>query len=283
MGNYTKQLSSWRKHLIDIRPHECKTYNFFDTKPNMIFVQNPSDKPLLVSLDNMPTLENYDWRIKGNFGRCIGRPYGTQQIYLINTSDNEITVPMWSINDEFQFSILQDFTIENLTIDEEALKNLTYDGIIKGFESALPSGNNTIGKVDLTGNANQLLSSIGTTNSQLVAQLNNIYLRQNEIIQKINNLRPIRTESMYGYCILKTNVSGDFSNLGKIRIVEITNTSQNTEIVVNSSNSSYNGYLLDVGESLKNVFMPNGFLITVEGAYSSIEDVTVTMVLEFYE
>ena len=85
MGNLKNKLSSWRKQIIEVTKRTCKSYTFFDTKPNMIYVQNNSNFPIYISLDSIPTTEKYDFKIKSNSERCIGRPYGSQQIYILNT------------------------------------------------------------------------------------------------------------------------------------------------------------------------------------------------------
>ncbi len=161
------KLSSWRKQVIEVPKRTTKTVNFFDTKPNMIFVQNNYTLPIYVSLDSIPTLSKHDYKIKANYGKCVGRPYGTQQFYIMNDSDIDMTIPIWSIAEEFDFSILQDFSIDELNLADESLEALKSDGIIKGFSEGvmLPRGTNEIGSVKILDESlNFLITKLGGQN-----------------------------------------------------------------------------------------------------------------------
>lgn len=170
------KLSSWRKQLIEVPRRTCKTVNFFDTKPNMIFVQNNYNFPFFVSLDSIPTTKKFDYKIKSNYGKCVGRPYGTQQFYILNDNDIDMTVPIWSIAEEFDFSILQDFSLEELSLTSENLEALKPDGIIKGFENGvmLPQGTNEIGSVSLSSEDKEILQETSLSGLQIYNTLDDV-------------------------------------------------------------------------------------------------------------
>lgn len=138
-------VASWRQEEIKISGNALKTMYFSDTTPNMFYLQNPNDVPLLVGITKTPTQTSYEYKVEPNTSRTFGRPIPTSQLYILNTSNKDITVSLFSVNDEFNLSILQNQSISVGDI------NGTFDGIIRGFSDgvSLPSGNNTLGNVNI--------------------------------------------------------------------------------------------------------------------------------------
>ena len=92
MGNLSKELSSWRKQVVTCKSGIITTIDFMDTRPNIMFIMNPTEAILLASIDHSPTPKNYDFKIKGHYTRLIGKPTRTRQCYIYNDSDIECDV-----------------------------------------------------------------------------------------------------------------------------------------------------------------------------------------------
>ena len=93
----SKQSMSWRQEDITIPANSMQTITFLDTKPNMFFVQNPSDAIIHVGISNLPTEKNYEFKINNNSTKTFGRPTGTARLYLYNISGSAVTVSLFSV------------------------------------------------------------------------------------------------------------------------------------------------------------------------------------------
>lgn len=143
MGNLSKELSSWRKQVVTCKSGIITTVDFMDTRPNIMFIMNPTEAILLASIDNSPTPKNYDFKIKGHYTRLIGKPTRTRQCYIYNDSDIECDVQVYSLYDEkFDPSWIKDFNIENVNISSETLDTIrdmitgkvVIDGVKEGLK-----------------------------------------------------------------------------------------------------------------------------------------------------
>lgn len=139
-----KNIASWRQEEINLSGNALRTMYFADTTPNMFYLQNPNDVPLLVGITRTPTETSYEYRVEPNTSRTFGRPIPTSNLYILNPSNKAVTISLFSVNDVFDISILQS---QSLNVSD--IEGMAYDGIIKGFSSgvSLPSGTNTLGKV----------------------------------------------------------------------------------------------------------------------------------------
>ena len=143
MGNLSKELSSWRKQVVTCKSGIITTIDFMDTRPNIMFIMNPTESILLASIDHSPTPKNYDFKIKGHYTRLIGKPTRTRQCYIYNDSSIDCDVQVYSLYDEkFDPSWIKDFNIENVNISSETLDTIrdmitgkvVIDGIKEGLK-----------------------------------------------------------------------------------------------------------------------------------------------------
>lgn len=187
MGNLSKELSSWRKQIVTCKSGIITTIDFMDTRPNIMFIMNPTEATLLASIDHSPTPKNYDFKIKGHYTRLIGKPTRTRQCYIYNDSNIDCDVQVYSLYDEkFDPSWIKDFNIENVNISNETLEaikemitgNVVIDGVKDGV--VLPVTNEYFSEMErhLT-----LIQNYVKNVSTLSAQT--------EIIQKLEELRDV--------------------------------------------------------------------------------------------
>lgn len=122
MGVLSNELSSWRKNIVDCSAGEVTTLNFRDTRPNVMLVMNPTEYEILCNLDSIPSEKHFDFRIKNHYARLVGKPVATSQVYFLNTSNETVTLQIYSIYDKnFDPSWLSDFSIDNVNLGSESI------------------------------------------------------------------------------------------------------------------------------------------------------------------
>lgn len=158
------EYSSWREQDINIEPYTLGTMDFLQTNPNIFVIQNPNNASVKVGISKIPTAERYEFQIEKNTTESVGRPIGTHQIYFYNDSSNEISLKVYSLESDFDLSILNNLAInlEHLSIESG---NMKLDGFAEGV--SLPGGSNEIGRVSL--NASQFI-----TFTNVLSELQNI-------------------------------------------------------------------------------------------------------------
>lgn len=180
---------SWRHQQVNISGHGLKTINFSDTTPNMFMVQNPSAATLHIGISNIPTADSYEFRVNPNSSKTFGRPIQTTELFLLNMSNADITINLYSVLDVFDLGLMQDSTV---TIEEGALKEIKGDGLVKGFAPGvgLPYGVNYLGKVDIDhvsdfgDTAKDYLSGL---TAQLVDSMTNGFSEIKTILSNLNS------------------------------------------------------------------------------------------------
>ena len=206
----------WETNNITIEGGEVKEISLDNSKPNMFVLQNANPVDINISLSHIPTLYNYEFQVKANTTDTFGRPSSTTKVYLFNTGSVTANVKLFSVNDTFDMNILKN---TNVNIDG-ATVTVEDNGVIKGFQAgvSLPSGSNTIGKVEL---GNNVSNTLNTINTNLDEQKENTLLISSSIIKVI----------MYLVQGLGVNPSGDFVYKNNADNLTINNTNSSTKII----------------------------------------------------
>ena len=209
----------WETNNISIEGGEVKEISLDNSKPNMFVLQNANPVDINISLSHIPTLYNYEFQVKANTTDTFGRPSSTTKVYLFNTGSVTANVKLFSVNDTFDMNILKN---TNVSIDGASV-TVEDNGIIKGFQAgvSLPSGTNTIGKVELGNTVSNTLNTINTSLNDQKENSTNILLSISSVIKVI----------MYLFEILGGNPSGDFVYENNISSLTINNSGTSTKIV----------------------------------------------------
>ena len=209
----------WETNNISIEGGEVKEISLDNSKPNMFVLQNANPVDINISLSHIPTLYNYEFQVKANTTDTFGRPSSTTKVYLFNTGSVTANVKLFSVNDTFDMNILKN---TNVNIDGASV-TVEDNGIIKGFQAgvSLPSGSNTIGKVELGNNVSNTLSTINTNLNEQKTNTSNILLTTTSIIKVVMMLA----------LSLGGNPSGNFVYKNKVSSLTINNSGTNTSIV----------------------------------------------------
>ena len=272
MGKLTNQLSTWRKDNVECKKGNVTTLWFKDTQPNIMFIQNDSDTELFVSIDHMPTRNDYAFKVKAHNNRLVARPYKTAQLYILNDGGTDVSCVVWSIFDTFRPEMLNDFSVDKIEIAsatvDEMINKLSYDGIIRGFANGVKvpevsgiaeSLTNLISNDAVTNVVNlyNILNSLGT----ITGKLQNIYDKQSHI----EDVKPIDINTFSSSSTNQViNISSVYASGNRFRIGTISNDSKtrNLEISIikDGDNSSF---ILKPDETLSDVWIDKATAISV--------------------
>lgn len=123
--------SDWRQQDVVIPAGQNYDVAFLDTKPNVFWILNLNNITLYASLHRTPTVELHEYEIKPMKADVFGRPLPCSRLYLLNASNVDVTITIFSAYQEFDISILKDL---NVAIDGESFK---YDGMINGVKTGV--------------------------------------------------------------------------------------------------------------------------------------------------
>ena len=272
MGKLTNQLSTWRKDNVECKKGNVTTLWFKDTQPNIMFIQNDSDTDLYVSIDHIPTRNDYAFKVKAHNNRLVARPYKTAQLYILNDGGTDVSCTVWSIFDTFRPEMLNDFSVDKIDLAsatlDEIISELSYDGVIRGFANGVKvpevSGiadsltslisNNAVTNVV---NLYNILNSLGT----IAGKIQSIYDKQSHI----EDIKPIDINTFSSSSTSTViNISSVYANGNRFRIGTISNDSKtrNLEIslIKDGDNSSF---ILKPDETLSDVWIDKATAISL--------------------
>ena len=133
MSNFVQfnDFSTWRQDTITIQPHEVGTVNFKQTTPNIFVIQNPNVALLKVGISSIPYEDKYEFKVDYNTTETIGRPFGSNNLYILNDSSMEVTILVFSIQKEFDPTILKNMNVSlnGYTIESNSEISGVVDGV----------------------------------------------------------------------------------------------------------------------------------------------------------
>lgn len=146
MTNQQIKQSTWRERQVDLHPG-VNEITFADTKPNHILINNLGSSVLTFGATIIPNLSIYDKQINP-FGEMLyARDTGlTRCLVYVEGLDN-CSIILTSFEDVFNPAALASSTSNGGSSGGGG----SFDGVIRGIAVPLPSGNNNIGRVVVTG------------------------------------------------------------------------------------------------------------------------------------
>ncbi|PGL57369.1 hypothetical protein CN939_30255 [Bacillus thuringiensis] len=140
--------NTWREVTLTLPPRMAYTHVFEDTKPNHYDINNLSVATLYAGVRVLPSPREYELMVPSNGRNILARKEGSSQIEIYNDSDVTARIILTSFNEPFNPAVLANSA--SGTSGGGGTGGTGGDGIIKGFTSSLPAGNNNIGKVVVT-------------------------------------------------------------------------------------------------------------------------------------
>ena len=140
-----KTYTGLSKNYATVPAFSITTIDYLDTKPNYFRVQNRGTTEIYCSTNNMPTTKHYDFAVAGKKMKMFAEPYNRTRLYIFNPSGSDVEVAVLSFQAEFE-----PLTLALSEIEVEMPKEFETSMAITSFNAPLPSGNNKIGKVEVT-------------------------------------------------------------------------------------------------------------------------------------
>lgn len=293
MGKLTSQLSTWRKDNVECKKGNVTTLWFKDTQPNIMFIQNDSDTDLFVSIDHIPTRNDYAFKVKAHNNRLVARPYKTAQLYILNDGGTDVSCVVWSIFDTFRPEMLNDFSVDKIDLAsatlDEMISELSYDGVIRGFANGvkvpeiadiveslenLLSGNTVDNIVNLYKIFNEL---------QMIGTKVNSFYNEGVNVPKIDKLIPVNVVYNTPTGTIATFTPTNSTN-NRIRVGFLSNDNlqKNLQVVCTKTDNSTQSLTLKPNEVVNEVWFLNVTKIEIKFADSSAFNSDVRYAFEEY-
>ena len=293
MGKLTSQLSTWRKDNVECKKGNVTTLWFKDTQPNIMFIQNDSETDLYVSIDHIPTRNDYAFKVKAHNNRLVARPYKTAQLYILNDGGTDVSCVVWSIFDTFRPEMLNDFSVDKIDLAsatlDEMISELSYDGVIRGFASGvkvpeiadilsslenLLSGNTVDNIVNLYKIFNEL---------QMIGKKVNSFYNEGVNVPKIDKLIPVNVVYNTPTGTLATfTPTNSTNNRIKVGFLSNDNLQKNLQVVCTKTDGSTQSLTLKANEVVNEVWFFNVANIEIKFADSSAFNSDVRYCFEEY-
>ena len=293
MGKLTNQLSTWRKDNVECKKGNVTTLWFKDTQPNIMFIQNDSNTDLFVSIDHMPTRNNYAFKVKAHNNRLVARPYKTAQLYILNDGGTDVSCVVWSIFDTFRPEMLNDFSVDKIDLAsatlDEIISELSYDGVIRGFASGVKVPE----IADIVASLENLLS-INTADNivnlykifnelQMIGTKVNSFYNEGVNVPKIDKLIPVNVVYNTPTGTLATfTPTNSTNNRIKVGFLSNDNLQKNLQVVCTKTDNSTQSLTLKPNEVVNEVWFLNVTKIEIKFADSSAFNSDVRYSFEEY-
>ena len=293
MGKLTSQLSTWRKDNVECKKGNVTTLWFKDTQPNIMFIQNDSDTDLYVSIDHIPTRNDYAFKVKAHNNRLVARPYKTAQLYILNDGGTDVSCTVWSIFDTFRPEMLNDFSVDKIDLAsatlDEMISELSYDGVIRGFANGVkvPEVADIVASLEnlLSGNTvDNIVNLYKIFNElQMIGTKVNSFYNEGVNVPKIDKLIPINVvyNTPTGTLAIFTPTNST-NNRIKVGFLSNDNLQKNLQVVCTKTDNSTQSLTLKPNEVVNEVWFLNVTKIEIKFADSSAFNSDVRYAFEEY-
>ena len=293
MGKLTSQLSTWRKDNVECKKGNVTTLWFKDTQPNIMFIQNDSDTDLFVSIDHIPTRNDYAFKVKAHNNRLVARPYKTAQLYILNDGGTDVSCTVWSIFDTFRPEMLNDFSVDKIDLAsatlDEMISELSYDGVIRGFANGVkvPEVADIVASLEnlLSGNTvDNIVNLYKIFNElQMIGTKVNSFYNEGVNVPKIDKLIPVNVvyNTPTGTLAIFTPTNSP-NNRIKVGFLSNDNLQKNLQVVCTKTDNSTQSLTLKPNEVVNEVWFLNVVNIEIKFADSSAFNSDVRYAFEEY-
>ena len=160
-----KTYTGLSKNYATVPAFSITTIDYLDTKPNYFRVQNRGTTEIYCSTNNMPTTKHYDFAVAGKKMKMFAEPYNRTRLYIFNPSGSDVEVAVLSFQADFE-----PLTLALSEIEIDVPSNIETSSVINSFNAPLPTGNNKIGKVEVTNGVAAADVTVLKENTQVTAE-----------------------------------------------------------------------------------------------------------------
>lgn len=257
-----KTCTGLSKNYATVPAFSITTIDYLDTKPNYFRVQNRGTTEIYCSTNNMPTTKHYDFAVAGKKMKMFAEPYNRTRLYIFNPSGSDVEVAVLSFQAEFE-----PLTLALSEIEVEMPKDFETSMAITSFNAPLPTGNNKIGKVEVTNApAAADITSIKTNTTNIVSALG-VLASANTFFDKVSTFEENEKSTDTVLCTNKACVIHMLTNDGAGNLVLKIKGKGDTQV---------SNLTLKTGESIADLKI-DGASITVSGTNYSFRAMISTM------
>ena len=154
--------SNFSRKRITAKAFDVTHVEFFDGYPNYFRVTNNGTGKLYFSCNRVPSANNYDFSCDADSVKLWAEPFERSFLDIYNPTGSDIEVDLMTFSAEFDPLAL---AFSGFTVDMSGM-SIDTNLAIGSFNTSLPTGSNTIGKVDVNN-----LINYTTTLSNIYAKL----------------------------------------------------------------------------------------------------------------
>lgn len=169
---------TYQRKRFDVPAMSMYTIDFGSEQPNYFRVNNMSDITLYGATNSLPNKNLYDFKINPASVANFAEPKHSSKLYIFNPHDKDAQciINYWSGEFDATFMAVSEISLNNEGVVET-------DGIVKGFTTSLPAGENKIGTVGVDG-----LTAIHNNIASLVTRGNEIKALQTSIKNNVGDI-----------------------------------------------------------------------------------------------
>lgn len=241
MARYT----GLKRSLMTVPARGTASFDFTTNQPNYFRVHNRGTGRIYGSTGSMPTQNNYEFYVDGEKVKLYAQPNASNRLYIYNPSGSDVTVVCVSFYAEFDPLAYALGDLEVYVPDA-----IQATSVISSFNTPLPIGNNTIGKVGLSSPIPAGSNKIGSVD---VANLKDYSAALAEIGENtggfLDNVNAWEESGASGTKEINSSLTG------KVHIHVLSNDGD-TDIGVqftNNSNSQVSTFTLKAGETIQDL------------------------------
>lgn len=225
-----KTYTGLSKNYATVPAFSITTIEYLDTKPNYFRVQNRGTTEIYCSTNNMPTTKHYDFAVAGKKMKMFAEPYNRTRLYIFNPSGSDVEVAVLSFQAEFE-----PLTLALSEIEVEVPSSFETASVINSFNTSLPTGNNKIGKVEITNGVTAADVTALKENTHVTAEnttstitiLSSIIQALDDFLSNNSQEHILNLASFMPYLTMMTMANGFSSN-----VMAIEKTGENNSTVI---------------------------------------------------
>ena len=204
-----KEYTGYITHRLTCAKNSTVQVEYLDAKPNYFKVSNAGSQTIYCATSGYPTTTKYDFKVEGGKSKVFNEPFERDRIYIFNASlAEDVNIVVTSFYAPFDSTV---FALSELGM--EITGTVETDGVVKAFETPLPSGNNKIGSVELGDTSLNRIEDMCTSLDNVESLLADIKSNQES---EGSNINLIKTHTINIYNLLNQTMEGVLLNLESI-------------------------------------------------------------------
>lgn len=275
--------SSWRQQTVKCPAGKVTEVYFGNTNPNMFFVSNFSGVLIYGGLNRVPTFESHEFEFKPYKQKPFGLPLGRRVLYLLNSSDIDISLDVYSTEMPFDLNILHDFSIDKVEITNENPMNIELDSVKEGLTLPVKIDSAKPGTV----------FSVQTAKEEEIKNHLDDMMKSSEVEGKANlfsikELLDFSNANLFPYKTYFPTISGSLcrvpaaSQLVNIAFLSNDNITKNLIVVVNIVGAVTEQFTLKPNEVLNDIYFEGVTYIELKFEDGSEINNDVRMCVQYY-